>query len=660
MKNLRTHGKSTIVWLLLGLLVLGLGGFGVTSFSGGQSGIGAVGDTKVTADEYARALRNQIAAYSRQTGQPLSMAQAQAMGVPQSVQAQLFTGAALEEQARLIGVSVGDARVRQTILDADAFKGATGDFDRAAYAEVLGRERMSEAQFERAVRGDEARLMIQRAVIGGAVAPQPMVAQTAQWLLETRDMAWCELTEDMLPAPIAAPDEATLEAWHKANADRFTAPETKKITYLWLTPEMLAGEVELDEDALRAAYDERIDQYRQPERRMVSRLVFPDMESAEAAKAAIDNGSAPFEQAVIQRGLTLEDVDLGEMREDQLGAAGAAVFALEGPGVAGPVETDLGPALFAMNAILDPINVPFEEAREELRSEAAADRAARMIDDRSAEFEDLLAGGATLEDVAKETTMQLGQIDWTGEAGADADGGAISGYQAFREAAGKVAASDFPELVRLDDGGVFALRLDEVVAPALKPFAEVRDAVAADWRAAELHRQLLELAEDKKLEATAATTPVAAPAPAPETASRVATPAEPDQPGVMAQAADSTDPAAEAADPASPWTIETGLRRDGWIDGVPGEVVSHAFALDQPAEVETVDTEDRVFLIRLDAIHAADLQGEEATQVLDGVRARMGQSLQADLFDYYARAAQLQGGLVLDQSVINAVNAQVQ
>ena len=29
MKNLRTHGKSTIIWVLMGLMVLGLGGFGV-------------------------------------------------------------------------------------------------------------------------------------------------------------------------------------------------------------------------------------------------------------------------------------------------------------------------------------------------------------------------------------------------------------------------------------------------------------------------------------------------------------------------------------------------------------------------------------------------------------------------------------------------------
>ena len=41
---MRGKGKQTIVWLLMGMLVLGLGGFGVTNFSGGTADVGAVGD----------------------------------------------------------------------------------------------------------------------------------------------------------------------------------------------------------------------------------------------------------------------------------------------------------------------------------------------------------------------------------------------------------------------------------------------------------------------------------------------------------------------------------------------------------------------------------------------------------------------------------------
>lgn len=614
MKNLRTHGKSTIVWVLMGLMVLGLGGFGVTSFSGGSSAIGSVGGTKITTDDYVRALRNQMSAYQQQTGQTLTMAQAQAMGLPQAVQSQLITAAALEEQAREIGVGVGDEKVRQTILEAPAFQGPTGSFDRAAYAEVLRRENLSEAEFEREVRMDEARLLLQRAVAGGVVAPEPVVETTAKWILERRDVSWRELTEEMLPSPVAEPDEATLKAWHSANADSFTAPELRKITYVWLTPEMLAPEIQLDEAALRAAYDARIDEFQRPERRIVSRLVFPSAEEAEAAKAQIDAGTAPFEAFVLQRGLQPEDAELGEVSPQDLGAAGEAVFAAEETGVVGPIQTDLGPALFAVHAILDPVNIPFEEAQQDLRGEAAVDRAARAIEERTGDYEDLLAGGASLEQMAEETEMELGSIEWS--AGAEPAEGSIAGYQAFRDRAAEISEADFPELVMLDDGGVFALRLDEIVPPTLRPFEDVRDEVAADWRRAEVHRQLLALADEQRV-------------------------------------------AAEEA-PAGDWTAAADVTRDGWIEGAPAQTVARAFEMDEAGDIEVVDAEDRVILLRLDAIEEADLTVEDAQPINAAVQNRIGQSLQSDLFDYYARAIQREAGISLDQSAINAINAQVQ
>src|SRR5690606_18318589 len=103
-----------------------------------------------------------------------------------------------------------------------------------------------------------------------------------------------------------------------------------------------------------------------------------------------------------------------------------------------------------------------------------ADQARRQIERMEGDIEDLLASGAGLEELADETPMELGTI--TLDAGS-AEGPAA--YDAFREAAMAAVEGDFPEMHRLGDGGVFALRLDEVRPAALRPLAEVRDEVAA-------------------------------------------------------------------------------------------------------------------------------------------------------------------------------------
>ena len=647
---MRGKGKSTIVWLLMGMLVLGLGGFGVTNFSGGSADIGSVGEVEISANDYTRTLRAEMQEFSARTGRQVTAAEAKAIGIDQAALARLYTTAALEAEAQRLGVSVGDKPVLEQITAVPAFRGLDGKFDRKVYSDTLRREGMTEAEFEHDLRMDEARQILQRATLAGVTAPAPVTALTQQWLLETRDIAWTELTTADLAAPVALPDQATLEAWHQANADRFTAPEIRKISYVWLTPEMLEDKVELDEQALRDLYQERIDEYEQPERRMVERLVFPSMEAAEQAKARLDSGEVNFEQLAGERGLALSDIDLGEVAQADLGAAGEAVFALDQPGIAGPAASDLGPALFSMNAILEPVSIPFEQARDDLRVEAAVDRARRQIEDQSGDFSDLLAGGATLEDMARETPMVLDQIDWTQDLEAEPE--SIAAYPEFRERAATVTERDFPELTDLEDGGVFALRLDKIEPPALIPFAEVRDRVAEDWLQNETRRQLLALAEERHVavEAAAEAAMDAVPAAATDPVAQAAGALEPAAPA----------PAAPAPAAAAPAQVMAGLTRGGFINGVPQDLVVQAFEIAEPGQMLVVDADNRVFLVTLDAIHPAASDDEEAQQVRDGIDARLADSMRQDVFDYFTRALQSQAGVTLNQTAVDAVNAQVQ
>lgn len=628
MTSLRTKGKSTVVWLLMGMVLLGLGGFGITNFSGtSTAAIGAVGDTEITADDYLRGIRSEMQGFAAQTGQNLTPEQARTFGIPQTVQARLFTAAALEEEARRIGLSVGDETVLRDLTAAPGFQTTGGEFDPVRYQEVLRQEGLRPAEFEEDVRMDAARLILQRAVIGGVTVPPTLREGTAAWILEKRDFSWDELTAEDLSAPVAAPDDETLTAWHKANADRFTSPEVRRITYAWLTPEMLADTVQLDEAALRDLYQGRISEFQQPERRMVERLVYESEEAAAAAKARLDAGQVTFEQLAAERGLTLSDIDLGEVSEADLGAAGSTVFALAQPGVVGPVQTDLGPALMSMNAILEPVNIPFEQAVVDLRAEAAADRARRVIEEQAADLEDRIAGGATLEDLAEATDMELGSIDFSAETPSEG----IAAYQSFRERARAVTPTDFSQIFQLDDGGVFALRLDEVVAPALIPFEEVRDEVLADWTAAETRRELKARAEERKLLVESAAS------------------------GDLPPPAEGTAPATATA-----FRTATDVERDTGIEGVSQAVVAQGFRLAEPGEVSVVEAEGRVFLIRLDGIKPADLSAEEAAPVVNGVAQRLTESLQSDLFQAYARALQAQHGITLNDGALAAADARIQ
>jgi peptidyl-prolyl cis-trans isomerase D len=60
---------------------------------------------------------------------------------------------------------------------------------------------------------------------------------------------------------------------------------------------------------------------------------------------AITEEAATFEEVVENRGLTLQDVDLGDVTEAELGAAGPLVFSLQEPGRDWASRDGLGPGI---------------------------------------------------------------------------------------------------------------------------------------------------------------------------------------------------------------------------------------------------------------------------------------------------------------------------
>ena len=383
--------SKTLVWILMGLLFVGLAGFGATNLTGTVRSVGAVGDTPISVDDYARALQQEIRSVQAETGQGLTFAQAQALQIPQRVLSQLITSTAITNEARSLGVSVGDETVARELMGISAFQGAGGSFDRDTYRFALQNAGLNESEFEQDLREETARSLLQAAIVSGNPMPDTYIETLLGFVGETRSFTWAALDDSALDAPVPAPTEEELAQFHQDNIARYTLPETRDITYAWLTPDMLIDTVEIDEATLRKAYDEQSDRFNQVERRLVERLVLPDTAAAEAAIARIESGDSSFEAEVTDRGLALPDVDMGDVTRGDLGDAADAVFAAEVDTVVGPFASDLGPAIYRVNGVLPAQETSFEEAQPILREQLVQDRARRVIDSLITDIDDLLA-----------------------------------------------------------------------------------------------------------------------------------------------------------------------------------------------------------------------------------------------------------------------------
>lgn len=606
--------SSMLVWVLMAMLITGLGGFGVTNFGRSVTAIGSVGGQEIAVTTYARALNNQINALSRQFGQQLGLKEAQLFGLDQQVLSGLIANAALDNEATRVGISVGNTAVATRVAADQSFQDLNGKFDAATYRRLLEQNNMTVKDYEASLRADIARTVLQAAVVGGIKAPDALTDTVYTHAAEQRSFTLLALSEATLPTPVTAPSDADLQAFYDANLARFTRPEAKRITYAALLPATIAPTMEVPQADIQALYDSRKAEYVIPEKRLVERLVYPTDAEAQAARVKLDAGT-PFETLVTERGLTLTDIDLGDVTKLDLADAGTAVFALTEPGVVGPLNSNLGPALFRMNAILPAQNTTLADVTDQLKTELQTKAAVKAIADQTTAIEDALAGGASLEDLVREHGMTLATTDYA--AGAD-DNDLIAADRAFAEAAGKLATGDYPEAVSLTDGGLISLRLDATVPPTPVPLDKIKDKVAAAARADALAKALT-------AHATAAEAAVKAGA---DLASQGAT------------------------------TTIVATTRGAAPEGTTPDVATAAFAM-TAGEVRLIDTPGFTGLIRLDAITQADPAQPAAKTARDQTATQMQQSLAQDTYDLFTTAMTAQGGLTIDQSVINSVQAQI-
>jgi peptidyl-prolyl cis-trans isomerase D len=402
-----------------------------------------------------------------------------------------------------------------------------------------------------------------------------------------------------------------LVAYHSENPAEFTTLAAKSISYIWLTPAMLADAIEIEERDLRAAYEARSDEFIQLPSRLVERLIFPSQEIAENAMETITEKATTFEEVVENRGLTLQDVDLGDMTEEELGEAGPVVFSLQEPGVIGPAQTDLGPALFRVNAILDGNVQSFDAVRAQLELDVALDRAVSQIADIAEQVDDLLAGGATLEDVAAETDLQLATVNWHVQSEGD-----ISDYEEFQTAAAAVTADDFPALKSLSDNGIFALRLNGQLPAELQPLASVRDAAVESWTAQQVQQQLLAMAE------------------------RIAPQVSLDAPLASFGLTEN---------------LQDDMNRSDSVVGTPPALVMTAFETEL-GRAAVLDADDGVIIVIPRAIHVADFEDPQMQSLQKILGNRIDSTLARDVFEAFSNAARGAVDVEINPTALRSVN----
>jgi peptidyl-prolyl cis-trans isomerase D len=170
--------KSWMATLLMGGLSLSfvLWGIGDIFQGGSSSSVAVVGSTEISQAAFSRAYRNMVRNQGAQMGIEITPEKAQQMGLGQVALQQMVSRTALDNVARDLGLTTSDAEVAQDVRTMNAFRGASGQFDRATFQQAIQNAGYTEQQFLDEMREDKTRTQLTQAVESNFALP-PAYAQ---------------------------------------------------------------------------------------------------------------------------------------------------------------------------------------------------------------------------------------------------------------------------------------------------------------------------------------------------------------------------------------------------------------------------------------------------------------------------------------------------
>ncbi len=233
--------------------------FGIQSyeriFSGGDAVAEVAGQT-ISVPEFNRALDQQRENLRGVLGKAYDPALLDSPQARRELLEGLIGQRALLTYAQRNRMLVPDERLQAAIAAEPVFQ-EDGKFSRARYQALLRGQNMSEPQFEAQMRAD----MMMRQLAGG-LADSGFVSKTeAQRIIDARTQRR-ELSELVFPAVQyvsqvkLAPD--AVEAYYKANAKQFEAPEQVRAEFVVLSPEVLAAAESVSPEEVRKWYDANV------------------------------------------------------------------------------------------------------------------------------------------------------------------------------------------------------------------------------------------------------------------------------------------------------------------------------------------------------------------------------------------------------------------
>ena len=337
----------------------------------------------------------------------------------------------LSQAVEAIRLTTSDSRLARELQENPtiaALSRPDGSLDMDRYRQLVASQGLTPEGFEARVRQDLSIRQVEAAVTATALTPAAIADVSLNAFFERREVQFVNFAAADFAAKVS-PTEADIEAFYKANATLFQAPEQASIEYLLLDLEAVKKGIIISEPDLKSYYDQNAARLSGAEERRASHILI---------NAAKDAPSSDRQKAKARAQELLELVrkapdSFGELAKKNSQDSGSAAnggdldffargamvkpfeeaaFAMKKGDISEIVESDFG---FHIIKLTD-VKVPLQRSFAELRAGIEADLKAQQAQRQFAESAEAFTNGVyeqsdSLKPVADKLKLEIKVVD---------------------------------------------------------------------------------------------------------------------------------------------------------------------------------------------------------------------------------------------------------
>ena len=504
MQFIRERSKGLLSFLLIGFISLTFALWGINSYFTGRqdNAVAKVGARTITADEFSRFYQQQYRQIQSLYGDAFRPEMIDEAQFKQKVLDAMVADAALRQHLIQNQMIISDSQLAEVINQLPAFQ-QEGKFSLESYQQWLKTRGYSSAAFESELRGSMLTEQMRTALRNSALVTHADLQEVVRLTDQQRDVAVIAIPLASLISQVAASDDE-LNDFYIKNARDFETPDRIRVSYVLIRRDALATRLQPDDAILRERYATDGKRFGTPERRHVRHILLKDEAAAQALADRLGKAPEKFQDFARELsqdpGSAVKGGDLGWVEPGMLPSSlDQAVYAAKPGEPVGPVKSPEGYHWLLVDSIEAGKQEPFEAVRGKLAEEYHNERLSELWNTLLESVERVsFENPSSLQPIADLAGVQVQTTNWfTREAGEAPANSPRFRQASFSDDVLKEGLNS--EVIKLDDGTIAVLRLEEYQPAKTPPLDQIKGQVKQAFqraRAAEIADQKIKEAEE--------------------------------------------------------------------------------------------------------------------------------------------------------------------